>query len=90
MQYKKLTANIHTTNLLVDQLIAKPAAKNGKKKRTFLEKKPQTDFINSPKQAKDTRQTATAFVRDSSISHKDENARTKSVNMPSYYKGGSA
>jgi hypothetical protein len=43
--------------------------------------------------AKDTRHTVTAgFNRDSSITHKDTHdyARNKSVNFPSYFKGGSA
>ena len=41
MQYKKLAANIQTTNLLVEQLVAKPVVTKAKKKqRAYIDKKP--------------------------------------------------
>lgn len=91
MQYQKLAANIHNTNMLSEQLVKPVITKAKKKQRAYIDKKPQTDFINSPKLVKDTRMPSSLYNRDHSIPQKDDYAaRNKSVHLPSYYKGGSA
>lgn len=67
-----------------------------KSKRQFIDKKTNTDLVNSPagKPAKDTRSALSGLHRETSINRKDsrlqEGPAPKSVNFPSYYKGGSA
>lgn len=65
MQYQKLAANIHNTNMLSEQLVKPVITKAKKKQRAYLDKKPQT--VNSPKLVKDTRLPSSLYNRDHSI-----------------------